>query len=80
MDFIISSKIQLNQPHLTSDEKEPLFPLLDTSFTIPAPQLPERLMSEGVSFLQILSKASTPFKTKLSEEVHNITNYSASRS
>jgi len=46
-----------------------LFLLSDTSLTVPAPQFPERLMSEGVSLLQMLSKASTPFKTKPSDDV-----------
>src|ERR1044072_4037911 len=57
------------QPHLTLDVKVPLFPLSDTSLTVPAPQSPERLMSEGISLLHILSTASTPFKTKLSDDV-----------
>ena len=57
------------QPHLTLDVKVPLFPLSDTSLTVPTPQFPERLMSEGVSLLHILSKASTPFKIKLSDDV-----------
>ena len=41
-----------------------MFPLSDNNLTVPDPQCPERLMSAGVSLSQILSKASTPFKTK----------------
>jgi hypothetical protein len=49
-----------------------LFPLSDPSLIVPAPQRPERLISEGVSLSQILSKASTPFKTKLFDDVFTL--------
>ncbi|HYY85751.1 MAG TPA: hypothetical protein VE594_01455 [Nitrososphaeraceae archaeon] len=45
-----------------------MLPLSDTNFTVPCPQCPESLMSDGVSLLQMLSKASKPFKEKLSDE------------
>jgi hypothetical protein len=56
------------QPHFTLDVNVPLFPLSDTNFSVPGPQCPESLMSDGVSLSHISSKASNPFKERLSDE------------
>jgi hypothetical protein len=48
--------------------KVPLLPLSDINFTVPSPQCPESLMSDGVSLSHMLSNASKPFKEKLSDE------------